>query len=110
MENCINLKSLRLFKTQVSNLPDLGMMARLEELFLEQDCMTEIPENIGQCKNLLKIKIKPTRIPENIGNCRKLTELNLSSSEVEEIPPSIGNCKSLTTLHLNDTKIRNLPF
>ena len=79
------------------------------------DCpkLKEIPENIGQLKNLTTLKITATGIqslPNTIGNLENLRYLEIRHNyNLYELPETIGNLKKLEVLNIEHGKLTSLP-
>jgi len=70
--------------------------------------LDKLPENIGEFKNLQKIKLffnNITELPKSFYQLTNLTEIILSNNPIDDISDEIFNFKSLKTIYLSDTKI-----
>ncbi|MFZ5881601.1 MAG: leucine-rich repeat domain-containing protein [Chloroflexota bacterium] len=89
------------------------------ELDLRSMKLTELPESIGQLKQLRKLdlggdswkdeKNQLTTLPPSLGQLTQLTELNLSSNQLTTLPPSLGQLTQLTSLDLSSNQLTTLP-
>tara|TARA_R110000851_G_scaffold9769_2_gene36076 strand:+ start:374 stop:784 length:411 start_codon:yes stop_codon:yes gene_type:complete len=81
-----------------------------KELNLYGKGITDLPEGIGNLKNLERLNLRKnelTSLPESIGNLTNLKELNLMYNKLTDLPESIGNLKNLERLLLPFNRIRD---
>jgi internalin A len=83
--------------------------------------LTELPESIGQLKQLRKLdlghdwqknkedKNRLTTLPESLGQLTQLTSLNLSDNQLTTLPPSLGQLTQLEKLDLYGNQLIALP-
>ncbi|MBE9066315.1 GTP-binding protein, partial [Leptolyngbya cf. ectocarpi LEGE 11479] len=77
---------------------------------LSKNQITQIPETIGQMKNLQQLDLSKnqiTQICETIGQVKNLQQLDLSANQIEAIPESL---EMLTQLKLLDLRHNILPI
>lgn len=82
------------------------------KLSLDNLGLSEIPDGIGELKNLVYLDLSFNfikTIPIEIFNLEKLETLDLEDNMIEIIPPDIGNLKKLKYLDLDDNSIDYLP-
>jgi Leucine-rich repeat (LRR) protein/GTPase SAR1 family protein len=96
------------------------------ELNLRSMKLTELPESIGQLKQLQKLdlglggyfesaeedKNRLTTLPDSLGQLTQLTELDLSNNQLTALPDSLGRLSSLTqltSLDLSHNQLTALP-
>ncbi len=91
------------------------------ELDLSSMQLTELPDSIGQLKQLRKLdlghdwqkkeedKNRLTTLHPSLGQLTQLTELNLSSNQLTTLPPSLGQLTQLTELNLSNNQLTTLP-
>jgi len=91
------------------------------ELDLRNMQLTELPESIGQLKQLRKLdlghewgkedkdKNRLTTLPDSLGQLTQLTSLNLSDNQLTALPDSLGQLTQLTFLNLSDNQLTALP-
>lgn len=141
VEGWKKLKRLRLSNNKLGLDKGHGLSwSRLSEtpslvvLFLDNNLLVELPEEIGSCTKLEALSLRRNRIVslhENlwslaflkrldlshnrirdlsgIGRCGALVELHLSHNEIDIIPDEIGKLKDLTCLSLDHNRIVTLP-
>lgn len=121
---------------QVESLAGIGYLKSLTELVVAKCYVKELPNEIAQCKKLVRLDLLKAfelqwlpenigelenleyiraditlleSIPESIGELKKLKYLNVSSTKITSIPESIGSCESLIFLDLHSTDIAEIP-
>jgi Leucine-rich repeat (LRR) protein len=72
-----------------------------------------LPKEIGQLTNLIKLSISVTyqltNLPKEIGQLKNLTSLELYRNHLTSLPKEIGQLTNLTELYLEHTGITSLP-
>lgn len=107
----------------------------LEELNLNSNNLTKLPESIVNLKNLKCLSLNSnqltslvdslekiekleilnlrfnqlTNLPESISNLTRLNSLSLSNNLLTSLPNSIGNLSNLTELYLGNNQLKDLP-
>jgi hypothetical protein len=72
----------------------------------------EIPETIGNLKQLVTLKLDDnqlTTVPKTFGKLSNLEELILSQNDFEILPPCIGLLRKLNILNIDDNSLEELP-
>lgn len=90
----------------------LGNLTSLVELDISCVLLKEVPESIGNLRNLRLMKLNNSsisKLPSYIGNLGKLEELHARCSALEYIPEDIGRLYHLRILDLSESKINELP-
>ncbi|XP_022940758.1 probable LRR receptor-like serine/threonine-protein kinase At1g53430 isoform X2 [Cucurbita moschata] len=113
-----SLEELVLEQNQLEgNLPEsLGKLSRLRELFLSANNFTgPIPESYGNLKNLTDFRIDGNdvsgKLPEFIGNWINLKRLDIQGTSLEgPIPHAISELKRLSELRITDLKGSPISF
>jgi len=108
IENCLNLRVLRLGNNRISDITPLASLTGLKSLDLSMNLIT----NIGPLKNLANLEdlgLGSNRIRDltPISGLTKLRNLNLWANEICDITPLSG-LKNLKALTLNGNQIRDL--
>jgi len=108
-----NIEKLELSGISLDSIPKFVFKAKkLKELYLNENCITEIGHEIGLIKELKTFDARYNliqKISENIGCLTKLTYLNLEKNKVKIIPESIGNLLSLQELYISLNLVDKLP-
>ena len=98
---------------RLTELPkEIGLLEKLEYLYLNTNKLTKLPSSIGNLKNLVELNVvnnNLTSIPPQIGNLKKLMTLDLRYNDLKSLPPQIGLCENLQYLHLSGNKLKTLP-
>ncbi|ORX43893.1 L domain-like protein [Piromyces finnis] len=87
-------------------------LTNLVVLSLDNNQLSELPEEIGNLTNLKGLQINNnniTKLPKEIGNLNNLTKLSLSNNELIEITKEIGRLTELSWLRLDENKLTKLP-
>ncbi|MDM0077964.1 leucine-rich repeat-containing protein kinase family protein [Variovorax sp. J2P1-59] len=106
------LEVLNLSGNALSALPDdLHRLHRLRVLFCSDNQFTELPEVVGQCRQLDMVGFKANRIrsvpAESLPPA--LRWLILTDNLVEALPSTIGQCARMQKLMLAGNRLRALP-
>jgi len=83
----------------------------LPNLFLQDNRLTTLPEDIGLCKklSLLVCDNNPLQtLPEAITDCRNLQTLKIANANLSEFSAEIFELPHLHTLHLEKNKISHI--
>jgi Leucine-rich repeat (LRR) protein len=83
----------------------------LPNLFLQNNRLTTLPEEIGLCKKLSQLICdnNPLQsLPEAIIDCRSLQTLNIANANLSELPTEIFELPHLHTLHIEKNKITHI--
>jgi hypothetical protein len=111
--NLAKLQELHLNNNQLATLPpEMGKLTNLRTLDLSENQLSALPAEIGQLKNLSVLSLfnnKLPALPLEIGQLTNLQYLNLNQNRLSVLPSEIGNTKSLQQLFLTGNKIKELP-
>jgi Leucine-rich repeat (LRR) protein len=72
----------------------------------------EIPETVGNLKQLVTLKLDDnqlTTFPKTVGKLSNLEELVLNQNDFETLPPCIGLLRKLSILNVDDNILEELP-
>ena len=109
----LNLQELYLINLQLKDIPkEIGDLSNLQMLNLKYNQLIDIPKEIGMLASLQRLDLsnnKLKNIPEGIYNLRNLQYLYLSSNYLTNIPKEIGMLESLQRLDLRNNKLMNIP-
>jgi Leucine-rich repeat (LRR) protein len=109
-----NVCELDLHGSGLTTWPEciLNMTTSLQVLNLSDGYLTQIPESIGQLKQLRIINVAKTGIktlPTAICELSNLEELRINGNRIETLPESIGLLKQLRVIDVARTSITSLP-
>lgn len=74
--------------------------------------LTELPESLGQLKQLRTLNLSDnqlTTLPEWLGQLKQLRELYLSNNQLTLLPESLGQLTLLDRLDVDDNQLTHLP-
>ncbi|EQB62124.1 small gtp-binding protein [Vairimorpha apis BRL 01] len=111
LNKCKNLKKLYLSCNSITNFESICESKTLELLYLFNNRITNIPNNVDKLENLITLDLSENKIynvPENLANCKNLNKLNLSSNHINKIE-TICKIKSLKHLSLSNIQISEIP-
>ena len=83
--------------------PEIGNLASLTRLYLNENQLTALPPEIGNLANLRGLSLEGnqlTALPPEIGNLANVRGLSLEANQLTALPPEIGNLANLTFLGL----------
>ena len=106
--------------------PDLGELARLEELWLSDNEIVSLPASVAKLVRLRRLRLARNRLrfdrdetsppdDENtslrfLGSCAAARELALDGNPgIARVPSSFGALANLETLSLDDTRVAVVP-
>jgi Leucine-rich repeat (LRR) protein len=84
----------------------------LRILFLVQNKLTNLPEDIGKLRSLNILSLrgnKIERLPDSITDLSNLGTLTLDQNNIVELPVGFGRLQTLTNLDLRANHLRRLP-
>lgn len=106
------LEVLDLSGNALSTLPDdLPRLTKLRILFASNNRFTELPDVLGECRQLGMVGFKANRIRRVSAKSlpRELRWLILTDNEVEVLPAELGQCSLLQKLMLAGNRLSALP-
>ena len=106
------LEVLDLSGNALSTLPDdLPRLTKLRILFASNNRFTELPDVLGECRQLGMVGFKANRIRRVSAKSlpRELRWLILTDNEVEVLPAELGQCSLLQKLMLAGNRLGTLP-
>ena len=90
----------------------IGNCRELSELVLTENCLSVLPESVGNLSHLTVLHVGRNRLEEltpKIGKCSKLRMLFLRENQLTELPSSIGNLENIQTLDVSGNRLDWLP-
>ena len=97
----------QLFST-ISLIPNLETLWAGITRWPNKGTLKKLPDSIGDCKNLKKLKIENqdiTTLPESIGNLSQLEYLELEANRLTSLPQSLSKLARLKGLKLGKNKL-----
>jgi leucine-rich repeat protein SHOC2 len=94
------------------SLPNIGQWTTLQEIRLSHNTIRELPESIGNLKQLCVLDVsdnKLTELPASLGECTALTRINADDNHLSCLPASLTCLTQLITLTLDSNKLHELP-
>lgn len=108
-----NAPGLDLSGLKLTSLPsEIGLLANLERLVLNDNLLEELPTEIGGLAALRRLELENNRLtylPREIGQLVHLDRLNLSRNRLADLPSEIGHLAALRHLHLGYNLLAALP-
>jgi len=102
-------KVINLSQKEIGPLPaSIAKLEVVEELTLQYDSITSIPEELGSLTNLRILNLSGNSfsvVPESLIRLQKLETLLLGRTEITKVPGFLSELKNLKTLALDETKI-----
>jgi len=111
VEKLPELRILELSSLRIERFAPSGNFAKLDELILDNNPLSEIEFKDFICENQKKLSIANTNITE-FPNLKKLKMLDISHNHIKEIPEWF-KCtaqRDLSWLNISDTKLTELSF
>jgi len=106
-------KFLDLSRMGLTKVPgEIGQLASLEVLWLDDNKLTALPGEIGQLTGLMELGLQDnqlTALPGEIWQLTRLTALDLRNNQLTALPGEIGQLTGLMELGLQDNKLTALP-
>ncbi|MGK7913230.1 MAG: COR domain-containing protein, partial [Synechococcus sp.] len=108
-----NLTRLDLDNNQLSKVPkELGQLANLTVLFLYNNQLSKVPKELGQLTNLTELFLygnQLSEVPQELGKLANLERLRLDINRLREVPKELGQLANLTRLDLDNNQLREVP-
>ena len=98
-------------KNIVELSPSIAELKNLEELNLESNALTDIPDEIGGLKKLKKVSLsynKLTAFPAAILKLEELESLEIGNQQIAELPKNLKGLANLKYLELKSAGIKEL--
>jgi Leucine-rich repeat (LRR) protein len=92
--------------------PEIGKCCKLETLAVRDTDLAKLPTELGQLADLWNLCLqnnKLTELPPAIGGLQKLRRLDVSGNLLESLPTELGQLADLWNLCLQNNKLAELP-
>lgn len=86
---CRNLEMIGFKACRISELPAAALPEKLRWLILTDNCLRELPPQLGACSRLQKLMLAGNqlqRLPEELAACTHLELLRISANRFERLP------------------------
>ena len=97
----------------VSNIPDnIGNLKNLKELYLNSDRLKSLPESLGKCINLRSIYINSnmlTKLPESFVRLKNLRIIHFETFNLKKLPSAFGKLRLLEEIDIFSGALTTLP-
>lgn len=107
------ISGLRIISQKLYCLPDnFTKLIELEELFLHDTKIIELPQNFGKLKKLKILRLSLNSLeslPESISELTNLEELDIWGNNLSSLPLNLGNLRKLKILLCYDNKLNDIP-
>eukprot|EP00742_Colponemidia_sp_Colp-10_P010981 GILJ01012129.1.p1 GENE.GILJ01012129.1~~GILJ01012129.1.p1 ORF type:complete len:710 (+),score=124.52 GILJ01012129.1:74-2203(+) len=112
-------KKLKQLPDEVCHISELTFgdkwweLGELTKLDLSHNELTELPEDIGNLKDLVSVmqsNNQLTALPVSLFLLANLKKLDTSHNLLQSLPPSFSSCTSLVELNLQGNALREIPF
>lgn len=109
-----SLELLYMNHNEVRQLPeDIGNLKQLRRLYLGYNQLEYLPDSFYELKELRMLNLKRnklTSLDEKIGQLYQLVNLDLTRNQLWELPVGISYCRQLKQLLLKTNKLFSLPW
>lgn len=111
---CRGLRIINLEDNNLSHVDEIvtGHHKSLEQLVLDKNLLTSLPQSICQDRSLQFLYVNNNRftiLPSTLGQCSKLTMLDVSNNTLTMLPECVDQLSALTTLRVNGNRLSTLP-
>jgi internalin A len=111
--NLADLTSLELNNNRLVFLPEsIGNLANLISLELNNNHLIALPESISQLTNLISLDFSHNQVntlPESISQLTSLISLDFSHNRLNTLPEAIGQLTNITSLNFSHNRLNTLP-
>src|ERR1700678_4352916 len=109
----IIIRVLNVSYRQLQTIPkELGQLASLQRLDLDNNQLHTIPKELGQLASLQILYLynnKLQTIPKELGQLASLQTLDLHNNQLQTIPKELGQLASLQRLYLDNNQLQTIP-
>lgn len=112
--NTLQVKEIILTGNNFTEFPEEVLnMPQLEELLIDHNPVSKLPDNLESLKNLKRLSINATQIkefPPDLSALESLETIGLDHNEFKKVPEPILTIPNLKRLGLNNNKLTDLNF
>lgn len=115
ISNLEKLDGINLSKNHIlenSTFTHLSKLPKLRSVWLTNNALTQLPEDIGLLDQLNFLYIEHNQLkelPKSVEKLKKLTVLHMGYNDFEVLPEEIRHMPRLMLLHANNCKIHTIP-
>ena len=98
---CTQLSMIGFKANQIASVPDEALPPLLRWLILTDNCINQLPEELGQRPLLQKLMLAGNRLhdlPKNLTDCRRLELIRLAANQFTELPETVLTLPALSWL------------
>ena len=107
-----NVSCLNLYNCKLESIsPEFCKMHQLRELCLNVNCLSSLPQNIGNLSGLVRISLSHNKlksIPSSIGSLSNLEDIDVSYNKITDIPSEFFNLTNLRLVNFCDNKLTSV--
>ena len=108
-----NLQTLNLQQNYLTELPEeIGKLFHLKILNLSENLLQQLPDAIGLLSNLTSLNVKHNQLshlPDSIGLLSNIMELEIAYNQLQRLPETIGSLSNLISLDARYNQMQQLP-
>ncbi|WP_206537900.1 leucine-rich repeat-containing protein kinase family protein [Shewanella mangrovi] len=98
---CESLSMVGFKSNQIMDVPAASLPPKLRWLILTDNCVQQLPDNLGDCAELQKLMLAGNQLvslPDTLANCHKLELIRLAANQLEQLPEWLFSLPRLTWL------------
>lgn len=98
---CESLSMVGFKSNKIVDVPAASLPAKLRWLILTDNCVPQLPSNLGNCVELQKLMLagnQLTHLPDSLANCHKLELIRLAANQLSQLPEWLFTLPRLTWL------------
>ncbi|KTC33006.1 leucine-rich repeat-containing serine/threonine-protein kinase [Pseudomonas sp. L5B5] len=99
--SCARLSMIGFKANRIERVPAAALPPQLRWLILTDNCITELPQALGERPLLQKLMLagnRLTHLPPSLGQCQRLELLRIAANRLTELPAFLLNLPRLTWL------------
>uniref|UniRef100_H2Y1A8 Disease resistance R13L4/SHOC-2-like LRR domain-containing protein n=3 Tax=Ciona intestinalis TaxID=7719 RepID=H2Y1A8_CIOIN len=113
IKNMTQLCEIFLYQNKLAKVPDeLGQLVNLTILALNENHLTSLPASLQNLKQLKMLDLRHNKlreVPQVVYQLQSLRKLYLRFNKITTIDPAIENLSNLTQLIIRENKVREIP-